>query len=199
VKSLLFALLAVALAAAPVTAQDRLDAVAVAVDRATAPPAAEAVALERMATFLNTTPDALRAERASTRLGWGDVFISHRLATRGGHPIEKVFAARRTGAPWGEIAGDARVDPEVLVQDVAALWPEAAQAPPAAPSDVRTSAPAATGPAATAPPEEKKGVGGRVMDFLRGSPSQKTDDLPPDRTQEEIRDRMIRGGGGRSR
>jgi hypothetical protein len=37
------------------------------------------------------------------------------------------------------------------------------------------------------------------MDFLRGSPSQKTDDLPPDRTQEEIRDRMIRGGGGRSR
>jgi hypothetical protein len=199
VKSLLFALLAVALAAAPVTAQDRLDAVAVAVDRATAPPAAEAVALERMATFLNTTPDALRAERASTRLGWGDVFISHRLATRGGHPIEKVFAARRTGAPWGEIAGDARVDPEVLVQDVAALWPEAAQAPPAVPSDVRTSAPAATGPAATAPPEEKKGVGGRVMDFLRGSPSQKTDDLPPDRTQEEIRDRMIRGGGGRSR
>jgi len=38
------------------------------------------------------------------------------------------------------------------------------------------------------------------MDFLRGSPSDKAepglrDDPPTDRPQEEIRDRMIRGGG----
>ncbi len=185
------ALLVLVVAAQPAAAQDRLDAVAGGVDRAITP-AAEPTAVERMAKFLGTTPDALRAERAGTRLGWGDLFISHRIASRGGHPIEKVFAARRTGAPWSEIASDARVDPDALVQDVATLWPDAARATP---GGVATPAPAPV-PA----PEEKKGVGARVLDLLRGSPPDTApppagDDRPLDRTQEEIRDRMIRGGG----
>ena len=57
---------------APVaTAQDRLDAVAAALDRATATPQTEAAGVDRMAKFLGTTPDVLRAERASheARLG----------------------------------------------------------------------------------------------------------------------------------
>ena len=174
------ALLILVLAARPAAAQDRLDAVAGGVARAI-PPAAEPAAVERMAKFLGTTSDAMRAERAGTRLGWGDLFISHRIASRGGHPVEKVFAARRTGAPWGEIASDARVEPDALVQDVATLWPDAARAAP-----VTT-------------PGEKKGVGARVLDLLRGSPPDApppaADDRPADRTQEEIRDRMIRGGG----
>ena len=91
------AALALALTAVTAAAQDRLDAVAAAVDRATATPRAETAAVERMAAFLGTTPEALRAERASTRLGWGDVFLSHRIAGRGGHPVEKVFAARQIG------------------------------------------------------------------------------------------------------
>ena len=185
------ALLILVLAARPAAAQDRLDAVAGGVDRAITP-AAEPAAVERMAKFLGTTSDALRAERAGTRLGWGDLFISHRIASRGGHPIEKVFAARRTGAPWGEIASDARVEPDALVQDVATLWPDAARATPGG------VAPPASAPVTT--PEEKKGVGARVLDLLRGSPPgaappPAADDRPADRTQEEIRDRMIRGGG----
>jgi hypothetical protein len=203
--SMLFGLLAVAVAAVPAVAQDRLDAVAAAVDRATAPPAAETAAVERMAKFLNTTPAALRAERASTRLGWGDVFISHRIAVRGGHAVEKVVAARRTGAPWDSIAEEARVEVDAVVQDVAALWPDAARATPAgggaarpAPSPPAGAKPPA--PAATAAEEEKKGLGGRVLDFLRGSPAERSDprdERPPDRPQDEIRDRMIRGGGTR--
>jgi hypothetical protein len=203
VISIGLSLFVLALAVVPAAAQDRLDAVAAAVDRATTP-AAEAAAVDRMAKFLDTTPDVLRAERASTRLGWGDVFVAHRIAIRGGHPIAKVFAARRSGAAWGAIAEEARVDAGVLVQDVAVLWPDAARATtggdaarPGAPSDA-TPAPAA--PAAA--PEEKKGVGARVLDFLRGAPADKDkadergrDDQPPDRTQDEIRDRMIRGGG----
>ena len=186
VISIVLSLFVLALAVLPAAAQDRLDAVVAAVDRATTPAAAEAAAVDRMAKFLDTTPDVLRAERASTRLGWGEVFVAHRIATRGGHPIAKVFAARRSGAAWGEIAEEARVDAGALVQDVAALWPDAARAP-AAP---------------TAAPEEKKGLGSRVIDFLRGAPADKDkaaergrDDQPPDRTQDEIRDRMIRGGG----
>ena len=201
--SIVLSLIVVALAVRPAAAQDRLDAVAAAVDRAATPAAAEPAAVDRMATFLDTSAEVLRAERASTRLGWGDVFIAHRIATRGGHPIAKVFAARRSGAAWGEIAEEARVEVDALVQDVAGLWPDAARATsgggaagPGSPSDA-TSAPA---PIAT--PEEKKGLGARMLDFLRGAPADKDkadersrDDTPPDRTQDEIRDRMIRGGG----
>jgi hypothetical protein len=201
VISIVLSLLVVALAVRPVAAQDRLDAVAAAVDRAATPAAAESAAVDRMAKFLDTSTDALRAERASTRLGWGDVFLAHRIATRGGHPIAKVFAARRSGAAWGQIAEEARVDVDALVQDVAGLWPDAARATsgaarPSSPSD------ATPAPAATAAPDEKKSLGARVLDFLRGAPADKDkadergrDDTPPDRTQDEIRDRMIRGGG----
>ena len=177
----------------PGAAQDRLDVVAAGVDRAITP-AAEPAAVERMARFLGTPPDALRAERASARLGWGDVFIAHRIATRGGHPVEKVFAARRTGAAWGQIAEEARVEADALVQDVGALWPDAARATP--------DGSPVTGPASPAPttaPEDKKTLGGRMLDFLRGAPDRADErareDRPTDRTQEEIRDRMIRGGG----
>lgn len=204
-RSLLLALLAIVLAPVGAVAQDRLDAVAAAVDRAVAAPA-EAAAVERMARFLGTTAEALRAERTSTGLGWGDVFLSHRIASRGGHPIDKVYAARRTGAPWGDIAYDAKVEPDLLVQDVAAVWPEAARATPAADGAARRSPPAAaseTGaagatPAATESPAETKGFGGRLLDLLRGSPSSTTSEPPADRTQEEIRDRMIRGSGTRT-
>ena len=193
--SIVWSLLVVVLAAGPVAAQDRLDAAAVAVDRATAPPTAESAAVERMARFLNTTPDALRAERASTRLGWGDVFIANRIASRGGHPIAKVFAARRTGAAWGAIAEEARVESDALLLDVAALWPDASRT--GAAGDAKPAP--GVGPAPSSAPEDKKGLGDRLRDFLRGGPAddRTRDDKPIDRTEEEIRDRMIRGGGRR--
>ncbi len=169
------------LSALPGVAQGRLDVVAAGVDRAITP-AAEPAALERMARLLGTSPEALRAVRASTRLGWGDVFIAHRIATRGGHPVEKVLAARRTGAAWGQIAEEARVEPDALVHDVGALWPDAARATPDGD-----------------PAEATKTLGGRILDVLRGAPDRTDEstrqDRPTDRTQEEIRDRMIRGGG----
>jgi hypothetical protein len=174
VMSVVFALLVVLMTALPGAAQDRLDAMAASVDRAITP-AAESAAVERMARFLGTTAEALRAERASTRLGWGDLFVAHRLATRGGHPLEKVFAARRTGATWEEIAGEARVEPDALAQDVAAVWPDAGRP--------------ATAPAPAT--DEKKSVADRVKELFR----QGRDDPPTDRTQQNIRDRMIRGGG----
>jgi len=68
------------------TAQDRLDAVTAAADRAMATPQAETAGVDRMAKLLGTTPESLRAERASTKLGWGDLFVAHRIATRHGSP-----------------------------------------------------------------------------------------------------------------
>ena len=60
VISIVLSLFVVALAVLPAAAQDRLDAVVAAVDRATTPAAAEAAAVDRMAKFLDTTPDVLR-------------------------------------------------------------------------------------------------------------------------------------------
>lgn len=179
-------------------AQDRLDAVAAAVDRATATPQGDAASVDRMTKFLGTTAETLRAERASTKLGWGDLFVSHRIATRGGHPVDKVFSARKTGAPWGAIAEEAGVQPDLLVSDVAAVWPDAARA--TAPANPSGSTPAgaeapAGGPATPAPPKaaeppKSAGEGGTSFRPFGDSSS-------GDRTRDEIRDRMIRGGGSR--
>ena len=58
------------------------------------------------------------------------------------------------------------------MQDVAALWPDAAPRRDAGGRRAPGSPPAPTRRHRVGRdrPEEKKGVGGRVMDFLRGSP-----------------------------
>lgn len=170
------------------TAQDRLDAVVAAVDRAPATPQAETASVDRMAKLLGTTPETLRAERASTKLGWGDLFVAHRIATRGGHPIDKVFSARRTGAPWGAIAEEAGVQPDLLVGDVATVWPDASRT--TTPADQSGPAPSKTPPVQAAQPPKSPADGGTPFQPFADSPS-------GDRTRDEIRDRMIRGGGSR--
>jgi hypothetical protein len=170
------------------TAQDRLDAVAAAMDRATAMAPAETAGVDRMAKFLGTTPETLRAERASAKLGWGDLFMSHRIASRSGHPIDKVFAARRSGASWGAIAEEAGVQPDLLVGDVATVWPDAAKAAPSA--DTGAPAPSTAPPPQAAQPP--KSPGDNKAPFQPFGESSNTD-----RARDEIRDRMIRGGGSR--
>jgi hypothetical protein len=181
----MLALVVVALATGPAAAaQDRLDAAAAALDRATAQPKAETTAVERMAALLKLPPEALRAQKTSARLGWGDFFLAHRIAMRGAHPVDKVFAARRTGTGWTEIAEEANVNADILVQDVATVWPEAAK--------TGTPPPAATPPS----PDEPKGIGAKVRDLLGGSPPPPSGDAKPaSPAQEDIRDKMIRGGG----
>lgn len=180
-------LAALALMVVPAVAQDRLDAAAVALDRATAHPKAETTAVERMSALLKLPPETLRAKKTSARLGWGDFFIAQRIAMRGAHPVDKVFAARRTGTGWTEIAEEANVSADVLVQDVAIVWPDAANA----------GAPPGTRAPGTAPPaqEEPKGVGAKVRDLLGGTPPPTGDTKPASPAQEDIRDKMIRGGG----
>src|SRR3972149_3904682 len=103
------------------------------------------------------------------RRPWGDVFVSHRIATRGGHPLAKVFAARRTGASWKEIAEEAGVDAALLARDLAAAFPGLT---PAAPRPVTAPPPGAAPPAPPAPaPEKKPGPAQRFLDLFRGTPA----------------------------
>jgi hypothetical protein len=193
------ALAIIVLLANVASAQDKLDAVAVAVDRATATPQAETASVDRMAKFLGTTPEALRAERASTKLGWGDLFVSHRIATRGGHPIDKVVGARRSGAPWGTIAEEAGVQTDLLMGDVAAVWPDAARATaPSVPGAAAPASPGAASPSgAPAPPPAKAVEPAKSADGSGPSFQPSGERSSADRTRDEIRDRMIRGGGTR--
>jgi hypothetical protein len=174
------AMLVVALSVGAAHAQDRLDALAAAVDRGAGTPRGEAAIVDRMAAALALTPERVRVSRVETRLGWGDLFIAHRLATRGGHSLEKVAAARRTGTNWSEISEEARVDPAALAADVAAAWPDIARAVPA------TLPPSAATPEST--PSAATPARGR---------SPERSERPADPSSEEIRDRMIRGGGTR--
>src|SRR5438105_9339787 len=136
------ALLGLLLVAAPTVAQDRLDALATVVNQSSASSKSEAGTIERMAKMLRVDPDALRAEQTSSGLGWGDLFLAHRIASRGNHPVSKVIAARRSGAPWTTIADEARVESDALVADVVATWPDAARVLPKA----ATPAPASDKP-----------------------------------------------------
>jgi hypothetical protein len=165
-------ILVLGVSAASVRAEDDLDTLAAGVERAAATPQAERAAVDRMARALTTSPDALRAERASSRLGWGDLYIAHRIATRGGHPVDKVVGARRSGATWMQIAEEAGVEPVLIAQDVLATWPELKPAPAPAP------------PAASEPP--------------RAKPAERAP-VPPPTTADEVRDKILRGGGMRGR
>ena len=94
------------------------------------------------------------------------------------------ITARRTGTGWTEIAEEANVSADALVQDVAIVSPEAAKA---------------TAPATPPKPEEPKGVGAKVRDLFGGTPppadDASRDGKPASPAQEDIRDKMIRGGG----
>ncbi len=163
------------------SADERLDGLAASIDAAGASPRSEAATVEKLAQFLGSPAPALRAQQTRSGLGWGDFFVAHRIASRGGHPIDKVVAARKTGASWAVVADEARVDEALLIQDVTAALPET----------VTTPAPGGT-------PEQKKAASfkDRLLDLFGGKPgTAPADDRMPDREAEEIRDRMLRGGG----
>jgi hypothetical protein len=196
-RTLLVAIV-VTLAAGAAHAGDRLDALAAAVDRAAATPRGETAIVERMAAVLALPAERVRVARVETRLGWGDLFIAERLAARGGHSLEKVAVARRSGAGWSEIAEEGRVDPDALAADVAAAWPDLARAVPATPSSQASPAsePSATAPAPAATKEEPSRAR-RILDLFRGGSQERTERAPEPTPSEEIRDRMLRGGGTR--
>jgi hypothetical protein len=189
------ALLGLLLVTAPAAAQDRLDELATVVNQSSASPKSEAGTIERMAKTLRIDADALRAEQMGSGLGWGDLFLAHRIATRGGHPVTKVIAARRSGASWTTIAEEARVEPDALVADVVAAWPDAARVLPKPATPAAAAAP-------DKPAQAEKAKSGGLLDFLRGKSSSDADtggssSAPPPR--DEMTERMLRGAGQKQR
>lgn len=194
-------------------ADDRLDGLVAAINAAGAAPAKEAATVGVIARAVGLSPDALRAERAQAELPWGDLFVSHRIAARSGHAIEKVFAARWTGASWALIAEEANVDDTALEKDLLAAFPGltpvevpvvSPRPPPPASAPVASPPPPVPAPATGAPakppppptpaqvPEKKRSLTQRFLDLFKGEPAAESPEDKRSKREEELRD-FLRG------
>ena len=62
--------------------------------------------LTRISNETGVPVDTLRAERASTGLGWGGLEKAHLLANASGQSFDDIVALHQGGAGWGKIAHD---------------------------------------------------------------------------------------------
>ena len=176
-------------AAASATAED-LDKVVEAINAQGAVTATQAATVAAIARAVALPADALRSEQAHEALPWGDVFVAHRIATRGGHPLDKVFGARKTGVSWRVIVEDAKVDEAQVTQDLLAAFPKLAPPPPRP-----VAAPGKEPEKKAAEPAEKKPTR-RFLDLFKGNATDKPPasdesiDSEKKRREEEQRDFM---------
>lgn len=101
---------------APPTLADR----AAAIERTAGEPDGERVVLGHLSRKLNMSAETLRALRAQTGLGWGDVFIANRLALETQTPFETLVAEMRGGQNWESVARAHGADLERLQTDMRA-------------------------------------------------------------------------------
>ena len=62
--------------------------------------------LDRISTETGVPVATLRAERASTGLGWGGLEKAHLLANESGRSFDDIVALHKSGEGWGKIAHD---------------------------------------------------------------------------------------------
>jgi hypothetical protein len=106
---------------APVLAQDssaKLDEHVSAINRAAQTPQGEEVVAARLSKELGIPASTLEAQRAQTKLGWGELLIANRLAQTSGLSFDQVVGEFRSGKGWGKIAKEHNVNLGQLVSDV---------------------------------------------------------------------------------
>jgi hypothetical protein len=120
VRRAAFILIALVLGAgAAVAKEPTLAERAAVIDAASREVDGERVVLGHISRHLGLPVDALRAERAQSGLGWGDVLIANRISGRSGVPYDQVVVEFRAGKAWEEIAREHGVDVDKLSADVA--------------------------------------------------------------------------------
>jgi len=91
---------------------------AAAIDRAATSPDGARLVVGHISRKLGVSVETLRTQRAQTGLGWGDVFIGHRLARAAGLQFDPIAAEFKGGKTWEDIAAAHRVDAALLKADV---------------------------------------------------------------------------------
>ena len=103
---------ALVLAADAPTLEDRASAI----ERASTLPEGVRVVLGHLSRELELSAETLRADRAKTGLGWGELLIAHRLSRSTRVPVDQIATEFRSGKTWEAIARDHDVDLSALVQ-----------------------------------------------------------------------------------
>jgi hypothetical protein len=96
--------------------------------------------LGHLSRTLRLSADVLRAQRAQTGLGWGELLIANRLALETHTSVETLVAETRGGATWEDLArqhgadldrlaGDVRTSEEAVEQRSEDKYPHASTTP----------------------------------------------------------------------
>jgi hypothetical protein len=91
---------------------------AAAIEGAAEEPDGERVVLGHLSRKLGMSAERLRAQRAQTGLGWGDLLIANRLSGETHAPFEALVAELRGGQDWESVARAHGADLERLASDV---------------------------------------------------------------------------------
>ena len=114
-------LIALGTGVAPVLAQDvsaKLDEHVGTINRMAQTPKGEEAVTAQLSTELGIPASTLEAQRAQTKLGWGELLIANRLAQKTGRSFDQVVSEFRSGTGWGKIANEHNVNLGQLVSDV---------------------------------------------------------------------------------
>ena len=180
---------ALALVAQVATAQDRLDASwPPSTGRRRHPRPRRPVSIAWRSS--RNGPETLRAERASTKLGWGDLFVSRTGSPPWRPPDREGFRGPPDRCALERDRGGGRrsVRPPGWRRRQRVARRRASER---APADAGGSAPAKTPPAQAAEPPKSSRRWRHLVSASSGTR------VVGDRTRDELRDRMIRGGGSR--
>lgn len=80
-----------------------LDRTADDYDRVVIEPDGSARVYDGMSRDVNVPVNVLQQQRATTRLGYGGLFIANSIAAETGRPFDEIVALKQSGRGWGEI------------------------------------------------------------------------------------------------
>ena len=130
-----------------------LEELATAIERVWTGPDGERVVVGHISRKLAVSVEALRAQHAQTRLGWGELLIANLLSKTTKLTVDQVVAEFRSGMGWADIAHHHNVGLDELVKEVQqsqqAMEQRAEDRAP--PRSETLPSPGTTGPAPDAP------------------------------------------------
>jgi hypothetical protein len=95
-----------------------LEERAAVIDRVSKEPDGDRVVVGHISRVLRVPVEKLRAQRAESGLGWGDLLIAHRIAKTSASPVDAIVAESRSGKTWEVIARGRNVDVQTLIADI---------------------------------------------------------------------------------
>lgn len=112
--------LAVGLTCAPAWSAESpaLEDRAAAIERVAREPDGERIVAGHVSRALGLSVETLRADRARTRLSWGQIYVAHRLSRAARLTLDQVVAEFQNGKAWEQIATDHDVNLAGLASDL---------------------------------------------------------------------------------